>query len=283
MVTRWYRAPEVMLACQEYSKAIDVWAVGCIHAELLGGRPLFPGKSEGEQLDLICRTMGTFSEEAWPEMLALPHYESLFRGVPRYNSALKNFTCNGVHISEPVLALLERVLVANPLKRASANNARDNVYFKREPRLCLPDQLPPIDVGGESLHEFQTKQKRRAKERADEERRRSLGGEQAGAAGAAAAGMAGAGGGGGGGGGLGMAVPPLPPVPPTTNPFQPPLPPPPHPSLSHSHSHSQSQPQARPQPHHQQQQQQQQHGGGGSSAGYRGGSSALSGVKRPHE
>ena len=58
-MTRWYRAPEVMLSCQEYSKAIDVWAVGCIHAELLGGRPLFPGDDYMHQLRLIVDTLGS--------------------------------------------------------------------------------------------------------------------------------------------------------------------------------------------------------------------------------
>lgn len=44
VVTRWYRAPELLLSCDHYTAAIDVWSVGCILAELLGRRPLFPGK-----------------------------------------------------------------------------------------------------------------------------------------------------------------------------------------------------------------------------------------------
>jgi len=44
VVTRWYRAPEIMLACQDYTKAIDMWSVGCIFAELLGRKPFFPGE-----------------------------------------------------------------------------------------------------------------------------------------------------------------------------------------------------------------------------------------------
>lgn len=45
VVTRWYRAPELLLSCDHYTAAIDVWSVGCILAELLGRRPLFPGGS----------------------------------------------------------------------------------------------------------------------------------------------------------------------------------------------------------------------------------------------
>ena len=43
LLTR-YRAPEIMLSWKQYTKAIDVWSVGCIFAELLGRKPLFPGK-----------------------------------------------------------------------------------------------------------------------------------------------------------------------------------------------------------------------------------------------
>jgi len=58
VVTRWYRAPEIMLACQEYTKAIDVWSVGCIFAELLARGPLFPGEDYIQQLRLICEKLG---------------------------------------------------------------------------------------------------------------------------------------------------------------------------------------------------------------------------------
>merc|ERR1711916_274853 len=53
VATRWYRAPEVMLSWKNYTKAIDVWAVGCILAELLGRRPLFPGRDYLHQVGLI--------------------------------------------------------------------------------------------------------------------------------------------------------------------------------------------------------------------------------------
>jgi mitogen-activated protein kinase 1/3 len=45
VVTRWYRAPEIMLQPTEYAKPIDIWSTGCILGEMLGGKPLFPGKN----------------------------------------------------------------------------------------------------------------------------------------------------------------------------------------------------------------------------------------------
>ncbi|KAJ6061545.1 uncharacterized protein N7446_005665 [Penicillium canescens] len=59
VATRWYRAPEIMLTFKEYTKAIDVWSVGCILAEMLSGKPLFPGKDYHHQLTLILDVLGT--------------------------------------------------------------------------------------------------------------------------------------------------------------------------------------------------------------------------------
>ena len=59
VATRWYRAPEIMLSWKEYTKAIDVWSIGCIFAELLGRKPLFPGKDYIHQLNLITDVIGT--------------------------------------------------------------------------------------------------------------------------------------------------------------------------------------------------------------------------------
>jgi serine/threonine protein kinase len=62
VVTRWYRAPEVMCSCQEYDQKIDVWATGCILAEILGRKPLFPGDDYIKQMNLIFATLGTPTE-----------------------------------------------------------------------------------------------------------------------------------------------------------------------------------------------------------------------------
>jgi mitogen-activated protein kinase 1/3 len=57
VVTRWYRAPELLLNCSEYTEAIDVWSVGCIFMELLNRKPLFPGKDYVQQLVLITEVL----------------------------------------------------------------------------------------------------------------------------------------------------------------------------------------------------------------------------------
>lgn len=59
VATRWYRAPEIMLTFKQYTKAIDVWSVGCILAEMLSGKPIFPGRDYHHQLTLILDVLGT--------------------------------------------------------------------------------------------------------------------------------------------------------------------------------------------------------------------------------
>ena len=66
--TRWYRAPEVLLRSTTYSSPIDLWAVGCIMAELYTRRPLFPGSSEIDQIYKICSIMGTPSHTDWAQV-----------------------------------------------------------------------------------------------------------------------------------------------------------------------------------------------------------------------
>ncbi|KAG6868540.1 hypothetical protein C0993_001428 [Termitomyces sp. T159_Od127] len=59
VATRWYRAPEIMLTFKQYTKAIDIWSVGCILAEMLSSKPLFPGRDYHHQLTLILDVLGT--------------------------------------------------------------------------------------------------------------------------------------------------------------------------------------------------------------------------------
>ncbi len=58
MATRWYRSPEVILKSKHYNSPIDIFAVGAIMAELYNNKPLFPGKSEFDQMTKICEILG---------------------------------------------------------------------------------------------------------------------------------------------------------------------------------------------------------------------------------
>jgi cyclin-dependent kinase len=68
VVTLWYRAPDILMGSRHYSTTVDIWSVGCIFAEMLNGRPLFPGSNESDQLLRIFKTLGTPTEQSWPGM-----------------------------------------------------------------------------------------------------------------------------------------------------------------------------------------------------------------------
>ena len=139
VVTLWYRAPELLLGAQSassYHSAIDVWSVGCILAELLLGRPLFPGQSEAEQLQLICRLLGTPNEKIWPGFaslapaLQLPHYP--------YNQLSVTFQGLG----REGVNLLGRLLTYDPSKRITAEKALQHAWFAEQPQPTEEDRMP---------------------------------------------------------------------------------------------------------------------------------------------
>lgn len=65
--TRWYRAPELLLHSKTYTPSIDIWAVGCIIGELYTLQPMFPGRSEIDQLFKICLALGSPDMTNWSE------------------------------------------------------------------------------------------------------------------------------------------------------------------------------------------------------------------------
>lgn len=66
VVTRWYRSPELLYGAQEYTYAVDIWAVGCIFAELMLRTPYVAGESDIDQLTKIFHALGTPTEADWP-------------------------------------------------------------------------------------------------------------------------------------------------------------------------------------------------------------------------
>ncbi|XP_002741179.2 cyclin-dependent kinase 7-like [Saccoglossus kowalevskii] len=74
VVTRWYRCPELLFGARIYGIGVDMWAIGCILAELLLRVPFLAGDSDLDQLSKIFQALGTPTEEQWPGMTALPDY-----------------------------------------------------------------------------------------------------------------------------------------------------------------------------------------------------------------
>jgi serine/threonine protein kinase len=126
VVTRWYRAPEVMLACQEYSKSIDIWAVGCIWGEILATKPLFQGDDYLHQLRVITSILGSPSEADLDFVKG-----SRARAFMAKLSVVPRREWGEVFPSaDPVgLDLLGKMLIFNPSKRITAEEALEHPYF----------------------------------------------------------------------------------------------------------------------------------------------------------
>lgn len=125
VVTLWYRAPEILLGSRHYSTPVDVWSVGCIFAEMVNQRPLFPGDSEIDELFKIFRIMGTPNEETWPGVTSLPDFKSAF---PKWSS--KDLATVVPNLEKTGLDLLRKMLCLDPSKRITARIALEHEYFK---------------------------------------------------------------------------------------------------------------------------------------------------------
>ncbi|ANB11693.1 mitogen-activated serine/threonine-protein kinase FUS3 [Sugiyamaella lignohabitans] len=128
VATRWYRAPEIMLTFQEYTKAIDMWSVGCILAEMLSGRPLFPGKDYHHQLMLILDVLGTPTMEdyyAVKSRRAREYIRSLpFKKKTPFRALFPNANLLAVD-------LLDKMLAFNPSKRITVEEALKHPYLEQ--------------------------------------------------------------------------------------------------------------------------------------------------------
>ncbi|XP_044032978.1 serine/threonine-protein kinase MAK isoform X3 [Siniperca chuatsi] len=124
--TRWYRAPEVLLRSSTYSSPIDLWAVGCIMAELYTLRPLFPGNSEVDEIFKICQVLGTVKKTDWPEGYQLASAMN-FRFPQCVPTHLKTLIPNA---SNEAIALMKDMLQWDPKKRPTAVQALRYPYFQ---------------------------------------------------------------------------------------------------------------------------------------------------------
>ncbi|KAL3230546.1 Cyclin-dependent protein kinase PHO85 [Nakaseomyces bracarensis] len=123
VVTLWYRAPDVLMGSRTYSTSIDIWSCGCILAEMITGKPLFPGTNDEEQLKLIFDKMGTPNETTWPGVTSLPKYNPNFQQrLPKdLKAELQPYVKEP--IEDNVIDLLHGLLQLNPDMRLSAKQA----------------------------------------------------------------------------------------------------------------------------------------------------------------
>uniref|UniRef100_A0A8C7CAE0 mitogen-activated protein kinase n=1 Tax=Oncorhynchus kisutch TaxID=8019 RepID=A0A8C7CAE0_ONCKI len=166
VATRWYRAPEIMLNWMHYNMTdpfifsphflntnsvvfvvvVDIWSVGCIMAELLTGRTLFPGTDHIGQLKLIMLLMGTPEPELlMKNLLSARNYINSLPQMPKRNFADVFIGANPLAVD-----LLEKMLVLDTDQRITASEALAHPYFSQ---YHDPDDEPesePYDQSFES-------------------------------------------------------------------------------------------------------------------------------------
>ncbi|XP_055645496.1 stress-activated protein kinase JNK-like [Toxorhynchites rutilus septentrionalis] len=154
VVTRYYRAPEVILN-MDYDTKVDIWAIGCIMAELITGQVLFPGTDHVDQWNKIIATLGTpsaqliartnHSARRYIETLPVhpkPPFEQLF---PESAFLVSEGSSSAVLNNSSARNMLERMLEIDPYERISVVEALDHPYVNmwfQEDEVNRPAPVP---------------------------------------------------------------------------------------------------------------------------------------------
>lgn len=129
VATRWYRAPELLYGAHKYTQSVDMWAVGCIMAELLTGWPLFTGENDIDQLFKVQKGLGSPNTKIWPGLEDLPDFNKIqfphMEPLP-FSELIPDVGDDALHV-------LQRLLVYNPADRLTAREALCDPFFYSDP------------------------------------------------------------------------------------------------------------------------------------------------------
>lgn len=176
VITLWYRPPELLLECTEYTPKIDMWSVGCIIAEMFRRSGFLKGANEATQLDLIFRTCGHPTKENWPNIHKTCRLWRKFEpkgSEPRFPNRLREALTaklpNPKWMTENALDLISNLLAMNPDTRCSAQQALDHDYFFESPIVKTPDKLS-MSFSVHSVHEWECRRRYEEKRKAAAQR-----------------------------------------------------------------------------------------------------------------
>uniref|UniRef100_A0A1I8FX20 mitogen-activated protein kinase n=1 Tax=Macrostomum lignano TaxID=282301 RepID=A0A1I8FX20_9PLAT len=184
VATRWYRAPEILLASHRYTKGVDMWSLGCILGEMLLGKPLFPGSSTLNQIERIMSAIPSPSQEDIRSIGSAYGASILEKAAVRGRRSLESLVPN---VDPVAMDLMQRLLQFNPDKRLTAEEALRHPYVRRfhnpaEEIALRRDVVPPVDDNSQlSVAEYRNrlyemivakKAARRQRRREERERRR---------------------------------------------------------------------------------------------------------------
>mmetsp|Transcript_15797 Transcript_15797/g.50667 ORF Transcript_15797/g.50667 Transcript_15797/m.50667 type:complete len:387 (-) Transcript_15797:703-1863(-) len=142
VVTRWYRAPELLVENETYGPGIDIWSVGCILAEFLGRKALFPGRDYLQQLRLIIEALGPPSDEDL-STINNPQAVEYIKALPKRKAV--NFASLYPNANKAAIDLLQRMLAFDARKRISAAESLEHEYLVALHNVNDEPDAPPFD------------------------------------------------------------------------------------------------------------------------------------------
>jgi len=157
VATRWYRAPEILLSSPRYTKGVDMWSLGCILAELLSGKPLFPGESTLNQLERIIEVTGKPTEEDIASIKSKYAKTMIDKVVIKKQKPLESLFPDA---DPDALDLLKNLLRFNPDERLTAVQVLEHPWLAEfhdpanEPSLKQPVHIAMDDNSRFSISEY---------------------------------------------------------------------------------------------------------------------------------
>eukprot|EP00039_Didymoeca_costata_P016542 m.298648 g.298648 ORF g.298648 m.298648 type:complete len:329 (-) comp16409_c1_seq36:1804-2790(-) len=138
VATRWYRAPELLYGARCYDETVDIWAVGCIFAEMLNNSPLFPGDNDIDQMSCVFKLLGTPTSTTWPEANTLPDFHKIsFDHIDPclWSEKFPDIPCDA-------RTLLAKMVQFRAVQRPSASSVLEDTYFLNDPPPTPDCDLP---------------------------------------------------------------------------------------------------------------------------------------------
>ena len=172
VITLWYRPPELLLGCVDYTTKIDMWSIGCIIAEMFRRSGFLKGANEATQLDLIFRTCGHPTKESWPDIHKQCRLWKRFepkQGEERFPNrlaeALRSKLPHPKWMMDEAVHMISKLMELNPKTRWSALQALDADYFFEAPIVKQAKDLS-MKFAVASVHEMDCRRKYEQKMRA---------------------------------------------------------------------------------------------------------------------
>ncbi|VDP89689.1 unnamed protein product [Echinostoma caproni] len=146
VATRWYRAPEILLASSRYTKFVDMWSLGCILGEMLSGKPLFPGTSTINQIERIVSVVDMPSDQDVASLQSEYGRSILDKALQKPRGRMEAFFSSDV--DQHAVDLVKKFLVLNPSKRLTVEQALSHHYVKkfRDPKseIVMDHPVTPV-------------------------------------------------------------------------------------------------------------------------------------------